>query len=114
PRDFFVAASMVGPSFVRLPSPSVSDARAEIAAHNDGRPLEPYQLISQYTLEPLLRSIVETLPGVTVRFGCELIAFTQDANSVSANIRTSKHGNETIRAAYLVGCDGGSSTVRKQ
>ena len=53
-------------------------------------PLEPYQLISQYTLEPLLRSIVETLPSVTVRFGCELTAFTQDASSVSATIRTTK------------------------
>jgi 2-polyprenyl-6-methoxyphenol hydroxylase-like FAD-dependent oxidoreductase len=114
PMDVFLATSMVDPPIVRLPYPSVAEAKAEIATHNDGRPLEPYQLISQYTLEPLLRSIVETLPSVTVRFGCELTAFTQDANSVSANIRTSKHANETIRAAYLVGCDGGSSTVRKR
>ena len=32
-------------------------------ATNDGTlPLEPYQLISQYTLEPLLKSVAETLP----------------------------------------------------
>src|SRR6266481_1983497 len=114
PMDVFLATSMAEPSIVRLPYPSVSDAKAEIAAHNDGRPLEPYQLISQYTLEPLLRSIVEMLPNVTVRFGCELISFTQDAASVSAVIRTHSGASETIRAAYLVGCDGGSSTVRKQ
>jgi 2-polyprenyl-6-methoxyphenol hydroxylase-like FAD-dependent oxidoreductase len=114
PMDVFLAASMAGPSIVRLPYPSVSDAKAEIAAHNDGRPLEPYQLISQYTLEPLLRSIVEMLPNVTVRFGHELISFTQDATSVSATIQTQQGAQETIRAAYLVGCDGGSSTVRKQ
>jgi 2-polyprenyl-6-methoxyphenol hydroxylase-like FAD-dependent oxidoreductase len=114
PMDVFLATSMSEPAMVRLPYPSVDEAKAEIAAHNDGRPLEPYQLISQYTLEPLLRSIAETLPGVTVRFGHELISFTQDSSSVTANIRTITGASETIRAMYLVGCDGGSSTVRKQ
>jgi len=114
PMDVFLATSMADPAIVRLPYPSVAEAKAGIAAHNDGRPLEPYQLISQYTLEPLLRAIVETLPGVSVRFGCELTTFTQDANLVSATVRTSTGANETIRAAYLIGCDGGSSTVRKQ
>jgi len=114
PMDVFLATSMSGPPLVRLPYPSVAEAKAEIAAHNDGRPLEPYQLISQYTLEPLLRSIAEAQPSVTVRFGCELTSFTQDAGSVTARIVTSKGREETIRSAYLVGCDGGSSTVRKQ
>jgi 2-polyprenyl-6-methoxyphenol hydroxylase-like FAD-dependent oxidoreductase len=114
PMDVYLAASMSGPPLVRLPYPSVADAKAEIAAQNDGRPLEPYQLISQYTLEPLLRSIVEAQPSVTVRFGCELVSYSQDAGSVSARVRTTKGREETIRAAYLVGCDGGSSTVRKQ
>jgi 2-polyprenyl-6-methoxyphenol hydroxylase-like FAD-dependent oxidoreductase len=114
PMDVFLAPSMSGPPIVRLPYPSVAEAKAEIAAHNDGRPLEPYQLISQYTLEPLLRSIVEAQPSVTVRFGWELTSFTQDAGSVLARVGTAKRREETIRAAYLVGCDGGSSTVRKQ
>ncbi len=114
PMDVFLALSMSGPAMVRLPYPSVAEAKAEIAAHNDGRPLEPYQLISQYTLEPLLRSIVEAQPGVTVRYGCELTSFTQDAGSVSAHVRKGTGPDETIRAAFLVGCDGGSSTVRKQ
>jgi len=114
PMDVFLAPTMSGPPLVRLPYPSVAEAKAEIAAHNDGRPLEPYQLISQYTLEPLLRSIVEAQTSVTVRFGCELTSFTQDARSVSARVTDSKGREETIRTAYLVGCDGGSSTVRKQ
>ena len=114
PMDVFLATSMSGPPLVRLPYPSVAEAKVEIAAHNDGRPLEPYQLISQYTLEPLLRSIVEAQPSVTVRFGCELASFTQDAAWVSARVSTGKGPDETIRAAYLVGCDGGASAVRKQ
>ena len=114
PMDVFLALSMADPSLAHLPCPSVAQATAEIAAHNDGGLLEPYQLISQYTLEPLLRSIVEKIPNVTVHFGCELISFTQDANSVTAVVHAKDAAEETIRASYLVGCDGGSSTVRKQ
>src|SRR5579864_5601976 len=114
PMDVFLALSMASPPLAHLPCPSVAEATAEIAAHNDGGLLEPYQLISQYTLEPLLRSIVETLPSVNVRFGCELISFMQDAGSVTAVVQPNDAAEETIRASYLVGCDGGSSTVRKQ
>ena len=114
PMDVFLATSMAAPALVRLPYPSVAQAKADIAAHNDGQPLEPYQLISQYTLEPLLRSIAETLPAVTLRFGWELLAFEQNDVSVVAKIKTSQGKDQAIRASYLVGCDGGSSTVRKQ
>ncbi len=114
PMDVFLSLSMAGPALTHLPCPSVAAATAEIAAHNDGGLLEPYQLISQYTLEPLLRSIVEAIPGVTVHFGQELISFTQDANSVTAIVQANDGAEETIRASYLVGCDGGSSIVRKQ
>src|SRR5256885_2347294 len=73
PMDVFLALSLAKPPIAHLPYPSVAEARADIAAHNDGTHLlEPYQLISQYTLEPLLRSLVEALPTVSVRFGYEL------------------------------------------
>ena len=113
PMDVFLALSMADPALAHLPCPSVAEAKAEIAAHNDGGLLEPYQLISQYTLEPLLRSIVETLPNVKVRFGCELIEFTQGASCVTAVVKPDNAAEESIEALYLVGCDGGSSTVRK-
>jgi 2-polyprenyl-6-methoxyphenol hydroxylase-like FAD-dependent oxidoreductase len=113
PMDVFLADAMSAPAaLVHLPYPSVAAAKAEIAAHNDGRPLEPYQLISQYTLEPLLRTIAERYPQLTIRFGCELTAFAQDENGVTATVRAGGK-TETIRAAYLAGCDGGASTVRK-
>jgi 2-polyprenyl-6-methoxyphenol hydroxylase-like FAD-dependent oxidoreductase len=114
PMDVFLTFSLADAPLVHLPYPSVAEAKADIAAHNDGtRLLEPYQLISQYTLEPLLRSLVEELPGVEVRFGCELTGYTQDEDGVTASI-VSDNQESTLRATYLVGCDGGSSTVRKQ
>jgi 2-polyprenyl-6-methoxyphenol hydroxylase-like FAD-dependent oxidoreductase len=56
PMDVFIVTSLVEPPLLHLPYPSVAQAEAEIAACTDGSmPLEPYQLISQYTLEPLLK-----------------------------------------------------------
>ena len=115
PMDVFIVLSLAEPPLVHLPYPSVEQARAEIRACTDGSlPLEPYQLISQYTLEPLLKSIAETLPSVTVRYGCQLESFTQDEAGVTARVKNADGTSGAIRAAYLAGCDGGSSTVRKQ
>jgi 2-polyprenyl-6-methoxyphenol hydroxylase-like FAD-dependent oxidoreductase len=114
PMDVYVVLSMNQPALLRLRYPSVDEAKADCRASNDGSsPLEPYQLISQYTIEPLLKSIAEGLPSVSVRFGTEFIAFDQDEDGVTASVKSG--GNtETIRAAYVVGCDGGASPVRKQ
>src|ERR671915_2464407 len=90
PMDVYVALALNEPPLLRLKYPSVAEARAEIAGCHDGSmPLEPYQLISQYTLEPLLKSVAEELPSVSVRFGCALETFTQDAEKVTATIRKS-------------------------
>src|SRR5438552_6520468 len=82
PMDVYVILAMNEPPLLRLPYPSVAEARAQIAACNDGSmPLEAYQLISQYTIEPLLKAEAEALPSVTVRYGCEFVALTQDAEA---------------------------------
>ena len=61
PMDVFIVTSLIEPPLLHLPYPSVAQAQAETAACNDGSlPLEPYQLISQYTLEPLLKSVAES------------------------------------------------------
>jgi 2-polyprenyl-6-methoxyphenol hydroxylase-like FAD-dependent oxidoreductase len=113
PMDIFVVFSLVEPPLVHHVHPSVAQAKARIARSEDAsEPLEPYQLISQYTLEPLLKSIAEKIPSVTVRYGCELLDFTQDAAAVSAQVR-SNGAVSTIRAAYMAGCDGGNSLVRR-
>jgi 2-polyprenyl-6-methoxyphenol hydroxylase-like FAD-dependent oxidoreductase len=114
PMDVFIVTSLVEPSLLHLPYPSVAQAQAEIAVCTDGSmPLEPYQLISQYTLEPVLKSVAETLSSVDVRYGCEFISFEQDDAGVRARV---KRGNTIsgLSANYLVGCDGGSSKVRRQ
>jgi 2-polyprenyl-6-methoxyphenol hydroxylase-like FAD-dependent oxidoreductase len=115
PMDVFIVLSLIEPPLLQLPYPSVAQAEQEIAATHDGSlPLEPYQLISQYTIEPLLKFVAETLPSVTVRYGCELLSFSQDASSVTAIVRELGGKTSQLKALYLAGCDGGNSTVRRQ
>ncbi|KJK21819.1 hypothetical protein UB46_24980, partial [Burkholderiaceae bacterium 16] len=115
PMDVFIVTSLAEPPLLHRPYPSVAVMQEQGRACNDGsRPLEPYQLISQYTLEPILKSAAERTPNVTVCFGCELTTFTQDGDFVSASIVDADGSEDVIRARYLVGCDGGGSTVRKQ
>ena len=115
PMDVFICLeSVVRPPLVHHPYPSVNELKANGRAVNDGTmPLEPYQLISQYTLEPLLRDVAEATPGVTVRFGHELVDFEARHDGISARVTDQGPDEHTIDADYLVGCDGGSSTVRQ-
>ncbi len=114
PMDVFIVKSLIERPYVHLEYPSVAAARAEIAACEDtSLPAEPYQLISQYTLEPLLRETAETLPSVSVRYGTEFISLDQDNQGVTATVRDGTGRVNGIRAAYLAGCDGGGSPVRR-
>jgi 2-polyprenyl-6-methoxyphenol hydroxylase-like FAD-dependent oxidoreductase len=114
PMDVFIVTSILEPPLLHLPYPSVTEARKEIAASTGASmPLEPYQLISQYTLEPLLKSVAERLPSVMVRYGTEFLDFIENPDSVTARLR-SRDGTTEITALYLAGCDGGGSAIRKQ
>jgi len=115
PMDVFVIRSMADPPILHLPYPSVDEARRRIKDTNDGSaPLEPYQLISQYTLEPVLKALAERLPAIDVRYGTEFLEFSQNRAGVTATVRRPDGNTERIRCAYLIGCDGGGSRVRKQ
>ncbi len=113
--DAYLVFDLMHPPLMKMAHPTVAQAKAKRDAATDGSlPLEPYQIISQYTLEPLLKSVAEQIPDVTVKFGHELQSFEQDSGGVTTQVRKSNGDNATIRARYLVGCDGGSSVVRKQ
>jgi len=113
--DVYIALALNEPPLLRLPYPCVAEAQARIAACNDGSmPREPYQLISQYTLEPLLKSAVERLSSVAVRYGHEFLCLSQDIDTVTATVRDPDERIVEMRARYVVGCDGGASAVRKQ
>jgi 2-polyprenyl-6-methoxyphenol hydroxylase-like FAD-dependent oxidoreductase len=115
PMDVYVILALTRPPLLHLSYPSVAKAQANLRASNDGtQPLEPYQLISQYTLEPLLKSIAETVSSITVRYGCEFLSLRQGSEGVTACVKSTDGKTQELRTTYLVGCDGGASLVRKE
>ena len=51
--------------------------------------------------------------GADIRRGCELVDLSQDADGVTVELAEAGSLGKQVRARYLVGCDGGRSTVRK-
>ena len=64
-------------------------------------------MIPQWRVEQILRERLADF-DVAVELGAEVRDFSQHADGVTATI-----GEAEIQARYLVGCDGGRSTVRK-
>jgi 2-polyprenyl-6-methoxyphenol hydroxylase-like FAD-dependent oxidoreductase len=64
-------------------------------------------MIPQWRVEQILRERLADF-DVAVELGAELRSFSQHGDGVTATI-----GEAQIQARYLVGCDGGRSTVRK-
>ena len=68
-------------------------------------------LAPQYATDTSLQERLEELGGV-IDYGVTLTSFLQDADGVTATV-DGPSGPEQIRARFLVGADGGSSTVRR-
>ena len=69
----------------------------------------PYSLgIWQNQIERIMAAWVAELP-VQIYYGCEVTGFAQDDSGVDVELSDER----SLRAQYLVGCDGGRSVVRK-
>jgi 2,4-dichlorophenol 6-monooxygenase len=70
--------------------------------------------LPQDRLEPILVNAASARGG-SVRFNTELLTFTQDDDGVTAHVRDRLTSAEyDIRSRYMIGADGGNSTVVKQ
>jgi 2-polyprenyl-6-methoxyphenol hydroxylase-like FAD-dependent oxidoreductase len=67
--------------------------------------------IPQYATEAILREEL-AMHGVVVQRGVRVSGFEQDADGVTATL-AGDAGEQTVRAAYVVGADGAHSAVRK-
>ncbi len=68
--------------------------------------------VKQQALERMLGERVRTM-GIDVRRGHEIVDFRELADGIDVEV-CGPQGIFTQRCAYLVGCDGGRSTVRKR
>ncbi|MGI5126392.1 FAD-dependent monooxygenase [Pseudonocardia sp. CA-107938] len=85
-----------------------SGRMTEPTAPTPSVPFPNIWFVPQFRTEEILRTRLSEL-GVQVELGVELTDFVQDADGVTATLS----GAEPVRARYLVGADGGRSTVRR-
>lgn len=72
----------------------------------------PSLVFTQPAVERVLREHVATLPGVTVELGSTLTALSQDEAGATLTLQGPGGAPHTVRARWVIGCDGGASTVR--
>jgi 2-polyprenyl-6-methoxyphenol hydroxylase-like FAD-dependent oxidoreductase len=115
PNDVVSCTKVTGIELSRVPIPS----RAERAGAPEGPDTswptpEPPHRINQIFFEPLLFAHARCEPRIHILNRTEIATFTQDAHGVVALARDLDSGEQiSIACAYLIGCDGGNSVIRK-
>ena len=114
PNDAVFRTSVTGIELTRIPIPCRRDRYTDTSGPDGWWPTpEPPHRINQVFLEPILLEHTASLPGVTLLNRTQVTGLTQDADGVRAELLDLDTGaTRAIQARYLVGCDGGSSTVR--
>ena len=115
PNDVSYRVSFAGKELSRIPIPCRRDRYTSTGGPDTWWPTaEPPHRINQIYLEPALSAHAETIAGLTLLNRVEINSFEQTPEGVTAQ-GTQLDGNQpiTIRAEFLVGCDGGRSTVRR-
>ncbi|HSV78669.1 MAG TPA: FAD-dependent oxidoreductase [Ramlibacter sp.] len=109
PQDCAWVTDLNGYEFGREPFPSPRD---EMPPKQSPQKRER---CPQNFFDPVMRRFAAGFPGVTLSFETELLSFEDAGDQVEARLRHNATGEiETVRADYLVGCDGGASGVRQQ
>ena len=72
----------------------------------------PSVVFTQPPVERILRAHAASFPSVTIALGQQLLNLSQDESGVRLELQDDKGHPSTVRARYLIGCDGASSTVR--
>jgi 2-polyprenyl-6-methoxyphenol hydroxylase-like FAD-dependent oxidoreductase len=115
PNDVAFRTSATGLELTRIPIPCRRDRYTSREGPDTWWPTpEPPHRINQTFLEPILVEHTAALAGVQLLNRTRVTGFTQDTNGVEAVALDLETNEERrIRTRFLVGCDGGSSAVRK-
>ncbi len=115
PNDVSYRVSFTGKELSRIPIPCRRDRYTASGGPDTWWPTaEPPHRINQIYLEPTLSAYAETIPGLTLLNRVEINGFEQTPEGVTAHgIQLNSNQPITIRADFLVGCDGGRSAIRR-
>jgi len=103
---------------IRVPRWQIRDRREGVIAEWDLGLLAdetpyPYRLhLEQHRLTPMIHRRLLPIPHAEVRFNARVVDLDQDADGVWVVVET-PHGIERFEGGWLIGADGGRSTVRK-
>ena len=114
PHDVAIRLHATGQDMGRIPIPGrLGRQRGDGGADTGWPTLEPPHRMNQMFLEPILHGIAVDTPHLELLLNTELLELEDDADEVRATVRTGSEATRTLQAAYLIGCDGGGSLVRK-
>ncbi|MDX3906326.1 MAG: FAD-dependent monooxygenase [Pigmentiphaga sp.] len=108
PQDYIYLTSLRGFELSREPFPS-----------KDQEPCPPQspqkrERCPQHMFDPIMARFAASFPTVELRYETQLESLVETESHVELVLRNVRTGHEkTIRADYVVGADGGDSTVRK-
>jgi 2-polyprenyl-6-methoxyphenol hydroxylase-like FAD-dependent oxidoreductase len=109
PQDNVYLTSLIGWELGREKMPTMGEEKPlpQSPQHRERCP--------QNMFDPILKQFAQSFPSVTLRYRTRLVDFVDDKDGVTATLEDlERGGRETIRAAYLVGCDGASSGIREK
>jgi 3-(3-hydroxy-phenyl)propionate hydroxylase len=118
--DNLGVAARVLPHVAPFPASQHFGAQGQLIRRIDMVP-EPYpqgyvpsMVFTQPPVEAAIREHAASYPSVSVELGVEWVGLDQDAEGVSLHLRGDDGGRKTLRADYVIACDGASSGIRQQ
>ncbi|GAA1511753.1 FAD-dependent monooxygenase [Nocardioides humi] len=115
PTDIVYTTNLSGYELARFPFASTNEVFDRTAAEIDEWPTPELQhRVSQIFLEPILADELDRYESVTVRRGTRVESVEQHRDHVVVHTTDLQSGRaRSFTAGHVVGCDGGSSAVRR-
>lgn len=115
PNDVVLRTRATGFELTRIHIPCRRDRFTDTSGPDGWWPTpEPPHRINQIFLEPVLFRHAAATRGVRIVNRTEFLGFEQDSAGVTGHARNLDTSDElTVRAAYIIGCEGSRSLVRR-
>jgi 2-polyprenyl-6-methoxyphenol hydroxylase-like FAD-dependent oxidoreductase len=116
PNDVAYRTTFTGKELSRIPIPARKDRYTATGGPDTWWPTaEPPHRINQIYLEPVLFEHAAATPGVRILNRVHIDKFTQDESGTTATgVHLDTGEPLTVKADFLIGCDGGRSKVRDE
>jgi 2-polyprenyl-6-methoxyphenol hydroxylase-like FAD-dependent oxidoreductase len=116
PHDVSYRTSVTGIEMARIPIPSRAERYSATGGPDTWWPTpEPPHRINQIYLEPVLVEHCKAMEGLRLLNGTRVLDLVDRDDHVVGTAVDVETGETTeIECEYLVGCDGGRSTIRRQ